>query len=56
MQIPVNSSGIRVEMTTRQTDQDLQLVDPSAGSLSADSTAMHGLAGPVGNTTADCLF
>eukprot|EP00439_Symbiodinium_sp_Y106_P084467 s1099_g25.t2 len=44
MQIPVNSSGIRVEMTTRQTDQDLQLVDPSAGIC---------VAGAVGDTCPD---
>ena len=28
-----------MEMTTRQTDQDLQLVDPATGFLPADSTA-----------------
>ncbi|CAE7828037.1 unnamed protein product [Symbiodinium sp. CCMP2456] len=44
MQIPINSSGIRVEMTTRQTDQDLQLVDPAAGIC---------VAGAVGDTCPD---
>ncbi|CAE7782105.1 unnamed protein product [Symbiodinium pilosum] len=44
MQLPVNSSGIRVEMTTRQTDQDLQLVDPTTGTC---------VAGAVGDTCSD---
>ncbi|CAE7555217.1 unnamed protein product [Symbiodinium natans] len=44
MQLPVGSSGIRVEMTTRQTDQDLQLVDPGTGVC---------VAGAVGDTCPD---
>ena len=41
MKLPVNSTGIRVEMRTLQTDQDLQLVDPATGSLLAADEALR---------------